>query len=585
MTSQTKIKEEKGRTAFDPQMGELLWAKSEEHDLEELLDEEDRIDGYESDADSEHPDHETDSEQSESERDSDPHDIGDSSNCYIGKDAVTIWYAHAPRQNVHTPKKNCITHLPGVKTVARNAQTPIDCWKLFFPDSMVEKICLYTNQYLKMLGPSYARTRDCRETDLAEIHAVLGLLYMAGIKKAQHLNIKELWATDGTAPECFRATMSLQRFQLLLRALRFDDLQDRDSRKAVDNLAAIRVIFEEFNSHCKNNYEVGEYSTIDEMFEPFRGRCVFRQYIPNRPSKYGIKMYALVDSCTLYTSNLEIYAGRQPDGPYNVNNTASEVVMRIAEPILNTGRNITLDNYFTSIPLASELLEKKTTIVGTLRKNKKEIPVRFIETNRRDLHSSLFGFTKTSVLVSYKVKHNKNVLVLSTLHKDHKIDTETGDLLLPEVITFYNLTKGAVDMVDRMKGLYSVARVSCRWPLTIFFGMMNIGGINSQIIFKANTNEIIERKIFLKNLSLALIKAHLISRSSIQNIATRDRQAMKRIAGLQNEEEDGNETIKTHAEGFCAYCPRRKNKKTKKICGKCKIPICPLHTVYKCTKC
>jgi len=66
---------------------------------------------------------------------------------------------------------------------------------------------------------------------------------------------------------------------------------------------------------CKENYTVGENRTIDEMLEGFRGRCSFLQYIPNKPNKYGIKIQALVDSRTFYTSNMEVYVGTQPDSP------------------------------------------------------------------------------------------------------------------------------------------------------------------------------------------------------------------------------------------------------------------------------
>ncbi|CAH2000087.1 unnamed protein product [Acanthoscelides obtectus] len=166
--------------------------------------------------------------------------------------------------------------------------------------------------------------------------------------------------------------MSEQRFRFLLRCLRFDNINDRNMRKELDKMAAIREVFELFTNNFEKYFSPSEYLTIDEQLLAFRGRAAFRQYIPNKLSKYGIKTFALVDAKTAYTMKLETYVGLQPPGPYQQSNNAKDIVMRIVEPVQGTNRNITGDNWFTSIPLVNELLtEKKLTYVGTLRKNKR----------------------------------------------------------------------------------------------------------------------------------------------------------------------------------------------------------------------
>ena len=48
-----------------------------------------------------------------------------------------------------------------------------------------------------------------------------------------------------------------------------------------------------------------------------------------------------------------------------------------------TGRGVTADNFFTSCELATFLLSKNITVVGTLRKNKPEIPALFLSGKQR----------------------------------------------------------------------------------------------------------------------------------------------------------------------------------------------------------
>ncbi|KAJ8971354.1 hypothetical protein NQ317_002961 [Molorchus minor] len=120
---------------------------------------------------------------------------------------------------------------------------------------------------------------------------------------------------------------------------------NRAERKKIDKLAAIRGVFEHFVDNCKAYYTPSEYLTIDEKLEPFRCRVSFLQYIPNKPAKYGLKVFALVDAKTCYSLNMEVYVGTQQQGPFRKSNSPQDIVERLILPVSGTKRNITFDNY------------------------------------------------------------------------------------------------------------------------------------------------------------------------------------------------------------------------------------------------
>ncbi|KRY45567.1 hypothetical protein T03_2938 [Trichinella britovi] len=73
---------------------------------------------------------------------------------------------------------------------------------------------------------------------------------------------------------------------------------------------------------------------------------------------------------------------------------------------------------------AEDLLAKKTTIVGTLRRNKTEVPSELTEAMGREVGSSLFCFDRQLTLVSYILKRKKCVLLLSTMHHDDAVNED-----------------------------------------------------------------------------------------------------------------------------------------------------------------
>ena len=93
-----------------------------------------------------------------------------------------------------------------------------------------------------------------------------------------------------------------------------------------------------------------------------------------------------------------------------MSNKPADVVKRLSSIISGSGRNITVDNnWFASVDLANYLYERNLTLVGTIRKNKTQIPPEFTETKKKQPGSSQFGFQRNSTLVSYCPKKSRLV--------------------------------------------------------------------------------------------------------------------------------------------------------------------------------
>ena len=70
--------------------------------------------------------------------------------------------------------------------------------------------------------------------------------------------------------------------------------------------------------------------TVDAQLIPTRCRCRFRQYMPNKPGKYGIKIFWCCDSNTACPLKGEVYVGRQPGAAtLGKKNGVKEIVKRL----------------------------------------------------------------------------------------------------------------------------------------------------------------------------------------------------------------------------------------------------------------
>nr|CAH7724714.1 unnamed protein product [Callosobruchus chinensis] len=79
----------------------------------------------------------------------------------------------------------------------------------------------------------------------------------------------------------------------------------------------------------------------------------------------------------------------------------------------------------------------------------------------------------------YHTVKKKAVLVLSTMHFDDAIYSTTDEGGKPEIVTFYNMTKGGVDVLDQPCHNYDVSHSTRRWPMVLFYDLLNVTAVNA----------------------------------------------------------------------------------------------------------
>ena len=396
---------------------------------------------------------------------------------YISKDGNESWECFPVSSSQGRRNQfNVLHQRPGPTRYAiRECTSLSSSFLLFFRQPLLQEICKWSNKEGQRIYKD-----NWADISIEEIKKFIGLLILIGVYKSKNEEVSQLWSrTDGRP--IFNKIMSRQRFQRILRVLRFDDAASRRrSHGRPDKLQPIKFCFELWNEALREAYVPGESMTVDEQLVTFRGRCPFRQYIPSKPGRYGIKIWAICDSANSYAWKMEIYTGKKVGQQREVNQ-GERVVLSLTEEVQKSGRNITCDNFFTSVQLARKLLAMKLTLVGTIRRNGKELPASFVVTKGRELFSTQFGFQENVMIGSYCPKKGKVVTMLSTMHSQPDVD-HNNEKKKPEMILYYNSTKGGVDTMDQMLRCYSVKRMTRRWPMVIFYNMIDVSALNGYII-------------------------------------------------------------------------------------------------------
>ena len=208
-----------------------------------------------------------------------------------------------------------------------------------------------------------------------------------------------------------------------------------------DPIYKIRPILDALISNCMRSYTPHQDISVDESIIGFKGRLSWIQYLPNKPTKWGLKAWVLADSSNGYVWNWRLYTGKESrtDG----RGLSHHVVMSLTEPLRDKGY-VFCNNFYSSPKLFADLLEAGFGACGTVRQNRVGLSHTFktAKLQKGEVYSER---TQDDMVLCLKWKDKRDVMLLSTIHDDSMVEAlgkRGRNNEKPKMIDHYNLYYG-----------------------------------------------------------------------------------------------------------------------------------------------
>lgn len=135
---------------------------------------------------------------------------------------------------------------------------------------------------------SSSRLVDWKDVSVSELKIFFGLIMWFGLD--QKPSIASYWSQNPLYKSEISRYMSRNRFEIILANIHTCNNEIADTS---DKMYKIRYLIEDLNEKFVKYYTPGRNVCIDESMMAWRGNLNFRQYIPSKRHKYGIKFFKL----------------------------------------------------------------------------------------------------------------------------------------------------------------------------------------------------------------------------------------------------------------------------------------------------
>jgi hypothetical protein len=293
-----------------------------------------------------------------------------------------------------------------------------------------------------------------------------------------------------------------------------------------DKLHQVRWLVDELRRLFRREWELGEFLTVDEMMIGYKGTyCPMRQYLPNKPCKWGIKVWSLTDSSSKYVYDFDVYCDHdhnlavdaKPAQPVVCGEPclAHNVVLKLVRGLEGKNHIIVMDNYFSSIGLFKELRGMEIYATGTICANRVGLPselkntAAFCRASQGELEWRMHEdrgistvmwkdkrpvllISSHSMLVGYPC-----VPVITILRRN---GTERNNIITSSVHHGYTTHMRGVDVADQLHASYSCQTRSHKWWHRVFFFFLDTTIVNMYLLYLGHVCHSRHRRSFLTHL-------------------------------------------------------------------------------------
>ena len=239
------------------------------------------------------------------------------------------------------------------------------------------------------------------------------------------------------------------------------------------------------------SYNPSRDVAVDETMVGFRGCFGAKQYLPNKPTKYGVKAFTMADSTHGYVHNILLYTGRDTlanvSSQYDDLPQPAHVVLHLVEPYLDQSHHVFTDRYYTSIPLVQALSTRNTAFTGTVMKNRVNLPDQIRSKSFKLKDDEIRAYhTDRLLALGWRAAQKKKPVIILSSEEPAKMATihnrRDQEVRKPQVVHHCNQSMNGVDTADQCN-VYSIRR-SKKWWRKFFFWLFEVTVMNSYTLYK-----------------------------------------------------------------------------------------------------